>query len=115
CTGLGVMRRHPEAKLTKKPEDLDAIFSIQQKILNNVAPLLKRGGTLVYSTCTVNRKENDKMVEQFLKQHTEFELDTTLATRLPVGLKDQATTGMVQLIPGDFNTDGFFIAALKRK
>ena len=78
CSGLGILRRHPEVKLTKKPSDLDEITSIQKQILNTVAPLLKPGGTLVYSTCTVNRKENDKMIEQFLGQHSDYELDSTL-------------------------------------
>lgn len=74
CSGLGILRRHPEVKITKQPSDLDEIMMIQKKILNTVAPLVKVGGTLVYSTCTVNRKENDKMVEQFLAQHPEYEL-----------------------------------------
>ena len=83
CSGLGILRRHPEVKITKQPSDLDEIMMIQKKILNTVAPLVKVGGTLVYSTCTVNRKENDKMVEQFLAQHPEYELDPTLVNRLP--------------------------------
>ena len=83
CSGLGILRRHPEVKITKQPSDLDEIMMIQKKILNTVAPLVKVGGTLVYSTCTVNRKENDKMVEQFLAQHPEYELDATLVNRLP--------------------------------
>lgn len=115
CSGLGILRRHPEVKVTKKPEDLDGIISIQKQILNTVAPLVKVGGTLLYSTCTVNRKENDKMIEEFLKKHAEFELDSTLAQRLPVELADQAHRGMIQLFPGDYETDGFFIACLKRK
>ncbi len=115
CTGLGIMRRHPEAKLTKKPEDLDAIIQIQQTILEQVADLLKVGGTLVYSTCTVNRKENDKMVEQFIKKYPDYQLDQTLANRLPAVLKDKASSGMLQLLPGEFDTDGFFIAALVRQ
>lgn len=115
CSGLGILRRHPEVKVTKKPEDLDGIISIQKQILNTVAPLVKVGGTLLYSTCTVNRKENDKMIEEFLKKHEEFELDSTLAQRLPTELSDQAHQGMIQLFPGDYETDGFFIACLKRK
>ena len=114
CSGLGILRRHPEVKITKQPSDLDEIM-IQKKILNTVAPLVKVGGTLVYSTCTVNRKENDKMVEQFLAQHPEYELDATLVNRLPEVLHEQTKNGMVQLFPGDYQTDGFFIACLKRQ
>lgn len=115
CSGLGILRRHPEVKITKQPSDLDEIMMIQKKILNTVAPLVKVGGTLVYSTCTVNRKENDKMVEQFLAQHPEYELDATLVNRLPEVLHEQTKKGMVQLFPGDYQTDGFFIACLKRQ
>ena len=115
CSGLGILRRHPEVKITKQPSDLDEIMMIQKKILNTVAPLVKVGGTLVYSTCTVNRKENDKMVEQFLAQHSEYELDATLVNRLPEVLHEQTKKGMVQLFPGDYQTDGFFIACLKRQ
>lgn len=115
CSGLGILRRHPEVKITKKPSDLDEIMMIQKKILNTVAPLVKVGGTLVYSTCTVNRKENDKMVEQFVAQHPEYELDLTLVNRLPEALREQTKNGMVQLFPGDYQTDGFFIACLKRQ
>lgn len=115
CSGLGILRRHPEVKITKQPSDLDEIMMIQKKILNTVAPLVKVGGTLVYSTCTVNRKENDKMVEQFLAQHPEYELDATLVNRLPEVLHEQMKKGMVQLFPGDYQTDGFFIACLKRQ
>ena len=115
CSGLGILRRHPEVKITKQPSDLDEIMMIQKKILNTVAPLVKVGGTLVYSTCTVNRKENDKMVEQFLAQHPEYELDATLVNRLPEVLHEQTKKGMVQLFPGDYQTYGFFIACLKRQ
>ena len=115
CSGLGILRRHPEVKITKQPSDLDEIMMIQKKILNTVAPLVKVGGTLVYSTCTVNRKENDKMVEQFISQHPEYELDPTLVNRLPEVLHEQTKNGMVQLFPGDYQTDGFFIACLKRQ
>lgn len=115
CSGLGILRRHPEIKLTKKPSDLDEIVKIQENILEAVAPLVKVQGTLVYSTCTVNRKENDKRVEWFLNKHPEFELDQTLVSRLPEVLASQTKNGMVQLFPGDYQTDGFFIACLKRK
>lgn len=115
CSGLGILRRHPEVKITKKPSDLDEIMSIQKQILNIVASLVKPGGTLVYSTCTVNRKENDKMIEQFLAQHPNYELNPTLVKRLPDVLSDQTKHGMVQLFPGDYQTDGFFIACLKRQ
>ena len=115
CSGLGILRRHPEVKITKQPSDLDEIMRIQEKILNTGASLVKKGGTLVYSTCTVNRKENDKMIEKFLANHNDYELDKSLEERLPHCLSEQTKKGMVQLFPGDYQTDGFFIACLKRR
>jgi len=114
CSGLGVLRRHPEAKLFKKPENLDAIIQIQSQILAEVAPLLAPGGRLVYSTCTVNRKENDRQVKSFLAGHPDFELDVALSSRLPDCLEGNFEEGMLQLFPQDFGTDGFFIASLVR-
>ena len=115
CSGLGILRRHPEAKLTKNPEDLDEIIKIQKDILSSVAPLLAPGGRMVYSTCTVNRKENHKQIEMFLRDNPDFELDAEFVTRMPAELTDNFENGMLQLFPQDFGTDGFFIATLVKK
>lgn len=74
CSGLGVLRRKPDLKFRIQPEDVDSLISLQQAILNHCSPLLKQGGVLVYSTCTLNRKENERQIQQFLKQHPEYEL-----------------------------------------
>ena len=115
CSALGILRRHPEAKISKKPEDLDQVLSVSEKILDEAAGLLKRGGRLVFSTCTINRKENDKQVAKFLKNHPEFEWDASLAERMPKALKAKVQDGMLQLLPSEHGTDGFFIAALIKK
>ena len=115
CSGLGILRRHPEAKLMKQPEDLDEIVEIQRAILTNSAKFLKAGGRLVYSTCTVNRKENHRQIEAFLQNFADFELDTQFEQRMPAILKDNFENGMLQLFPQDFKTDGFFVASLIKK
>jgi len=115
CSGLGILRRHPEAKLTKKPADLDAIIQIQQEILGSSAKFLKPGGRLIYSTCTINRKENQRQIEEFLLAHEDFELEASFKSRMPTILKDNFENGMLQLFPQDFGTDGFFIASLVKK
>lgn len=115
CSGLGIMRRHPEAKLTKKPEDLDEVTQLQKDILVNVSKFLKPGGRLVYSTCTLNQKENQRQIEAFLNEHEEFMLDHELESRMPAILKDNFKQGMLQLFPQDFLTDGFFIASMVKK
>ena len=72
CSGLGVMRRKPDVKYTKTKDDIIKLSSIQQKLLEAAAPLVKPGGRLVYSTCTVDREENDRVAEAFLARPSEF-------------------------------------------
>lgn len=72
CSGLGVIRRKPDLKRRIHPEDLDALELLQAQILNHVKQFLKIGGQLIYSTCTLNKKENQKQVEKFLKDNPAF-------------------------------------------
>ena len=97
CSGLGDLRHKPEIRLHLKPEDLDAIISIQKKILETSAPYVKAGGRMVYSTCTLNQKENENQVELFLKAHPEYTL------------LSQKT-----IFPFENGGDGFFMAELQR-
>ncbi|MFC0296317.1 16S rRNA (cytosine(967)-C(5))-methyltransferase RsmB [Geobacillus jurassicus] len=115
CTGFGVIRRKPEIKYTKGKEDVAALVEVQQAILRAAAPLLKKGGTLVYSTCTVEREENEEAVARFLADHPDFSLDDRLAERLPEPVRPHVKGGMLQLLPHHFDSDGFFIARLRKK
>lgn len=112
CTGFGVIRRKPDIKWQKSEQDINRIANIQIDILTAVAPLLKRGGRLVYSTCTIDVEENENVVQAFLKKHTDYQIDDSLAERLPACTENILNKGMLQLLPHDFDTDGFFIAAL---
>lgn len=114
CTGLGVIRRKPDIKWRKKVEDIESITTIQKEILKAVAPLLKKGGRLVYSTCSIDAAENGLIVKKFLEENSDFELDITLKERLPKKLQDFCNQGTVQLLPSDFQTDGFYIASLTK-
>ncbi|WP_079508386.1 16S rRNA (cytosine(967)-C(5))-methyltransferase RsmB [Mesobacillus jeotgali] len=115
CSGLGVMRRKPDMKYTKKEQDLSQLQSIQLSLLKSVAPLLKAGGTLVYSTCTVDREENQEVIKEFLREHPEFSGDTTLAERMPEAIRPLIHGFDVQILPQDFGSDGFYIACLRKK
>ena len=115
CSGLGILRRHPEAKITRRPEDLDEMIQIQKEILVSASKFLKPGGRLVYSTCTVNRKENQHQIEGFLNAHQDFTFDPAFESRMPQVLKENFEHEMLQLFPQDFATDGFFIASLVKK
>ena len=111
CSGLGVIKRKPDIKYTKRQEDFARLQEIQSDLLGQAAQLLKRDGILVYSTCTVDSVENRGTAERFLKEHPEME---KIQVALPeaIGIKH---TGFVQLFPQDFGSDGFFIAAFRKK
>ena len=113
CSGLGVMRRKPDIKYTKREEDLESLQTIQLAILDNAAQVLKAGGRLVYSTCTVDKQENEGTVKLFLDQHPEMESESL--TNLPEKLLAKQNNGMLQVFPQDFGSDGFFVAAFRKK
>jgi 16S rRNA (cytosine967-C5)-methyltransferase len=116
CTGLGVIRRKPDLKWQKTANDIKQIARLQAQLLEQVSRLLKPEGLLVYSTCTIDPEENQRVIEQFIARHPEFELDTTLSADLPEAVRSLAEdTGYVQILPHQFQSDGFFISRLKRK
>lgn len=112
CSGIGLIRRKPEIRYDKTPEDSQHLQQIQLAILDAVSRKLKRQGTLVYSTCTILDTENNDVVNQFLVTHPNFELVRVTTTR---GVKDDRTTDTLTIYPDDFDTDGFFVSAMRRK
>lgn len=115
CSGLGVMRRKPDMKYTKKEQDIFKLSTIQHNLLESVSPLVKKGGVLVYSTCTVDKEENDNTVKKFLQEHPEFEEDPTFKSRMPEAIQPLVKGSYLQIFPQDFGSDGFFIAVLRKK
>ncbi|TGU92512.1 16S rRNA (cytosine(967)-C(5))-methyltransferase RsmB, partial [Mesorhizobium sp. M00.F.Ca.ET.186.01.1.1] len=117
CSGFGVIRRKPDLKWNKTPEDVRAIAQLQYELLKALAPMLAPEGVLVYSTCTIEPKENQEIVQRFVKEHPEFVLDDTLGQDLPDAVRNQVdeSGACVQILPQHFDSDGFFIARLKRK
>lgn len=114
CSGLGVIGRKPDIKYQVTPEKLESLAMLQREILTAVAGCVKPGGKLIYSTCTVNRMENEDQRSWFLENFP-FEgmsLEETLGKTLDA---DTLKDGYVQLLPGRDPCDGFFIAAFKRK
>lgn len=111
CSGLGVLRRKPDSRWKNKADLLKTLPGLQLAILESAAKTVKPGGVLVYSTCTIAREENQDVVETFLKKHAEFVLENT-GDYLPV---QQRTDSMIQLLPQNDGTDGFFIVRMKRK
>ena len=108
CSGLGVIGRKPEIKYRLSSEDIDSLVLLQRKILRNAIEYLKPGGVLMYSTCTISRKENEENVDWILK-NLPLEGDLFSSDRLGSGLYRK------QLLPGEMDTDGFFIAKFRKK
>ncbi|MED4888050.1 16S rRNA (cytosine(967)-C(5))-methyltransferase RsmB [Lysinibacillus fusiformis] len=113
CSGLGVMRRKPDIKYTKREEDLENLQTIQLALLDAATKVLKIEGKLVYSTCTVDKQENEGTVKAFLVTHPEME--AIQLESLPTKLAEKQANGMLQVFPQDFGSDGFFVAAFRKK
>lgn len=114
CSGLGVFGKKPDIKYKMKPEQQKELVALQRKILEVVTQYVKKGGILLYSTCTINREENEENLKYIL-EHFPFEVES-LDEFLPENLHCETTKhGYIQLIPGVHSTDGFFITRLRRK
>ena len=110
CSGLGIIRRKPEIKYKEK-EDFRSLPPIQMRILENAAKYVKKGGTLIYSTCTIQDTENIEVVKEFLQKNKNFEL--TPINEVNVDLDNQ-DKGYMKIYPNIHGMDGFFIAKLIR-
>lgn len=112
CSGIGLIRRKPEIRYDKTPQDSEHLQTIQLAILDAVSRKLKPQGTLVYSTCTILATENDDVVAQFLATHPNFESVRVTTTK---NVKADRETATLSIYPDDFDTDGFFVSAFRRK
>lgn len=113
CSGFGLMRKKPDIKINKTGSDIDSLTVLQKRILDRAAECVKPGGLLVYSTCTICRKENEGNLKYILSKD-DFE-PVDIREYLPEALRPQAENGYIQLLPGINSTDGFFISAVRRK
>ena len=98
CLGLGVVRRKPDILLNLKDENLDEIVNVQEKLLDQAYMMLKSGGEMVYSTCSINKKENDSQIMTFLSKH-----------------KDMKRIFEKQIFPNEYDSDGFYICKLVKE
>lgn len=110
CSGIGVIRKKPEIRY-KDPAQLAGLPAVQLKILQNVSAYVKPGGILLYATCTLLRQENEAVVDSFLKSHNNYAAEPF---SMP-GSMGTANDGMITLWPHIHDTDGFFIAKIRRK
>lgn len=112
CSGLGLLRRKPEIRYDKTPEDIDRLSIIQLQILNAVAPKVKAGGMITYSTCTIVDQENQDVIDQFIAAHPNFEV---VKTQTALDLDHNHDDQMLKIYPDDYGSDGFFVSSLVRK
>ena len=120
CSGLGVIGKKPEIKYSVTQKDIEDTAELQLAILERQWPCLKEGGTLVYSTCTCALEENLGVIRKFMEKHPECqtvrtrafaEVMSTAGRRVNLNHKHR---GMVQIMPGLYNADGFFVAKLRK-
>ena len=111
CSGFGTLRRNPDLKWRRKEEDIGRLSILQSSILRNLARYVKKGGILVYSTCTVFHEENEDVVEKFLDGHPEFRLDQ-ISESLPKKYHSFIKKGCFQTFPPRDKMDGFFVARM---
>lgn len=106
CSGLGVLAKKPDIRY-KSEDDIRRLPALQERILETNAAYVRPGGVLVYSTCTLNPAENGEIIDRFLIRHPEFSL-------CPFEVGKISSGGMCEIFPHEVQTDGFFIAKLKK-
>lgn len=114
CSGLGLLRSKPDIALGRKESDIDDLVLLQRALLESGAAAVKKGGRLVYSTCTLTKAENDEQAAYFLSRHPDFE-EEDLAMVLPAAAADGCFEKHLTLWPQEGGHDGFFIASFIRK
>ncbi|MFN9454044.1 MAG: RsmB/NOP family class I SAM-dependent RNA methyltransferase, partial [Gemmatimonadota bacterium] len=112
CTGTGTFRRHPDARWRLKVSDLAVMGALQRSLLAALAPTVRPGGLLVYSTCSLEPEENDVQVEHFLAAHPDFTLEPPPEGAVPPDVLDG---GRLRVLPQRHGTDGAFAARLRRR
>ncbi|MPM92071.1 Ribosomal RNA small subunit methyltransferase B [bioreactor metagenome] len=106
CSGLGLLGDKPDIRYSKSDADVVALVAIQQQILDVCSRYVAPEGVLVYATCTISSRENERQMESFLARHSEFSLEP-----LPLSIPNN---GQLQLLPQVHDTDGFFLARMRR-
>jgi 16S rRNA (cytosine967-C5)-methyltransferase len=112
CSGLGVIRRNPDAKWTRVAADIRRCARKQGQLLENIAPLLKPGGALVFAVCSTEPEETHALVASFLNKHADFVIDEYFQ-KLPPSLAPLSPRpGRLETLPHRHGTDGFFAVRL---
>lgn len=111
CSGIGIIRKKPEIKWTKKRNEIKELIEIQRKIMENAWEYLKKGGIMVYSTCTVNKEENQENITWFLNKHKDAKIEKIFVGREENLRYDEL--GTLTIFPNQY-MDGFFVTKIKK-
>lgn len=114
CSGFGVLKRHPEAKWQKSPEDLPRLQATQLQLLHQVSTLLRPGGRLVYSTCSTEPEENEEVIEQFCGNHPEFRRERVESWLPTAGRSLLTSRGDLSTVTSMQTMDAFFACRLRK-
>lgn len=114
CSSLGTIRRNPDVKWNKTPDDPSKMSAIQYRILDNVSKFVASGGSIVYAVCTLTQEENENVCFQFLQKHDEFDLDPSFPSSFSFLDEFLDEGGFFIFDPVRHNTDGFFVAKFIR-
>ncbi len=112
CSGLGILSKKPDIRYKTK-EEITSLPEIQKKLIKNASRYVKKGGELLYSTCTLSKQENEEVIFEFLRENQDFSLEKKkIPELLAVGIED--FPGYVTIFPKENRNDGFFISILRR-
>lgn len=114
CSGIGLIRKKPEIRWNISNDDILELQSLQYKILICASKYVKKGGHIVYSTCTITKEENEDILKKFLEENDNFSLEDISNLLLKKFSTNISSKGFIKLFPNIHGTDGFFIAKLKR-
>lgn len=114
CTGLGVLQKNPDGKWRGDPKGIENNSCRQLTLLENCAPYLKSGGFMVYTVCSIEPEENERVIERFLQKHPEFVIDHPKLNRVSKSKDFLTAEGFMKTIPHQHKMDGFFSAVLKK-
>ena len=111
CSGIGIIRKKPEIKWTKKRSEIKELVEIQRQIMDNAWEYLKKDGVMIYSTCTVNKEENQENITWFLNKHKDAKIEKIFVGREENLRYDDL--GTLTIFPNQY-MDGFFVTKIKK-
>jgi len=114
CSALGTLRRHPDVRWRRTPEQICALSKLQLDILKNASKYVKQNGILVYSTCTIEPEENENVVMKFLSEFPQFQLESVSTTSVPCEIENLISDeGYMRSYPHLYDMDGSFVALMR--